>query len=104
MDQGTPLLIKSLLKLGANRRRLIAQLCGGARALFTPDLKQNALNIGQRNVQAAESALRAEGLGILAQDTGGDIGRTVKFYIDNGLVIIQNSQKRDQAPRVRRKI
>jgi chemotaxis protein CheD len=93
VDQGTPLLIESLLKLGARRSRLVAQLCGGARTLFAPNSKSDPLNIGQRNVLAAESALRAEGLRILAQDTGGDMERTVKFYISTGLVTVENPKR-----------
>lgn len=94
VDQGTLLLIESLLKLGAKRNRLVAQLCGGARAAFAPNTRPDPLSIGQRNVLAAESALRAEDLRILAQDTGGDMERTVRFYISTGLVMVENPKRR----------
>jgi chemotaxis protein CheD len=94
VDQGTLLLIESLLKLGAKRNRLVAQLCGGARAAFASNTKSDLLNIGRRNVLAAESVLHAEGLRILAQDTGGDMERTVRFYISTGLVTVENPKRR----------
>ena len=90
VDQGTPMLVESLLELGARRTRLVAKLCGGAKVLSAPGFEDGPLNIGARNVLAAEAALQTQRLQIRAQDTGGDTGRTVRLYIDDGKVTIKN--------------
>jgi chemotaxis protein CheD len=97
VDQGTPLLVESLLRLGARRTRLIAQLCGGAQVLSAPSFDDGVLNIGQRNVLAAEAALRAARLRIHAQDTGGCSGRTVKLHVANGRVTVKSLGLGEQA-------
>ena len=95
VDQGTPLLIEALLKLGARRSRLIAYLCGGARVLSALDL-DDFLNIGERNVLAAESALRTERIRVRARATGGRIGRTVRLYVVDGRVTVKSLKHGEQ--------
>ena len=88
VDRGTPLLIDALLDRGAAHARLIAYLCGGARMFADPGLDDMA-SIGGRNVQAAEVALHCAGIGIVAQATGGRIGRTVNLCVASGQVSIR---------------
>jgi chemotaxis protein CheD len=90
VNQGVPLLIDSLVSLGAEPSRLEAQLCGGARVTVKSAFNShNPLNIGERNVQAARLALQAAGLKLKAEATGGEIGRTVKLHIANGQVTVK---------------
>jgi chemotaxis protein CheD len=97
VDQGVSLLIESLLKLGARRTRLTTQLCGGAQVLSAPGFEEeSALNIGERNLQAAESALKAASIRVSAQDTGGRIGRTVRLYMANGRVTVKSLGRGEQ--------
>jgi chemotaxis protein CheD len=95
VNQGVPLLIDSMIALGAKPSRLTAKLCGGARMVITPGF-DDALNIGERNIQAAKEALKAAGLKIQAQDTGGQTGRTIKFSIATGQVTIRSLGKKEQ--------
>jgi chemotaxis protein CheD len=95
VDHGVSLLIGSLVELGAKRTRLVAQLCGGAQVLNAPGF-DGWLNIGERNVKAARSALRAAGLRIKAQATGGQIGRTVRLYIADGRVTLRSLGRGEQ--------
>jgi chemotaxis protein CheD len=88
VDRGIPVLIDALVALGAKSNRLTAQLCGGARMINDPGFN-NTLNIGRRNVQAAQTALHAAGLELKAKAIGGRAGRTVKLYIADGRVTIK---------------
>jgi len=90
VDQGTRLLIEALLKRGAQRSRLTAQLCGGAQTLSAPGFTEDMWNIGERNVQTAQDTLYAERIWIQAHSTGGGIGRTVRFYIADGRVTVKS--------------
>jgi chemotaxis protein CheD len=92
VDQGTPLLIESLLKRGARRSRLRAHLCGGAQLLDALGFN-DSLNIGERNVLAAEKALRAAGFRVQGRATGGNVGRTVRLYIANGQVTVRSLEQ-----------
>lgn len=91
VDQGILILLKELEKYGAKRRHLIAQLCGGAQVL--PATGFDNLNIGRRNVGVAEAVLRQEGITIVAQDTGGSSGRTVRLHIADGRVIVKDLER-----------
>jgi chemotaxis protein CheD len=95
VDRGAPLLVNSLLKLGASYTRLTAYLCGGAQIISVPDL-DDSLNIGERNVLAAEAALQALGLRVQARATGSHIGRTVRLYIANGQVTVKTLRQGEQ--------
>jgi chemotaxis protein CheD len=90
VNQGVPLLIDSLVSLGAELTRLEGQLCGGAQVAVRSAFNSNTpLNIGERNVQAARLALQAAGLKLKAEAIGGEIGRTIKLHIVNGQVTVK---------------
>ncbi|MCX7680734.1 MAG: chemotaxis protein CheD [Anaerolineae bacterium] len=88
VDQGIQLLLDELERYGAKKRRLIAQLCGGAQVLQANGFDH--MNIGSRNVDVAEAMLSQEGIRVAAQDTGGSSGRTVRLFIADGRVVVKD--------------
>ncbi len=97
VNQGVPMLIAKLVKLGARRSRLTAKLCGGARVLSAPGFEEDdILNIGKRNIQAAQNALKDANIWVKAQDTGGNVGRTVRLYIADGRVTVKSLGQGEQ--------
>ena len=90
VDQGLPMLINALQKLGGDPRRLVAQLCGGAQVLDAPGFDGKLLTIGERNVRAAEKGLEAAGVRQNGRATGGTVGRTVRLYIADGQVTLRS--------------
>ncbi len=103
VDQGIPLFIHALLDLGAHRRRMVVYLCGGADMLTSTGF-ENSLNIGRRNIQAATSVLRAQGLRIHARATGGDVGRTLRLYMETGHVTIKTMRQEERVLVPRRRL
>jgi chemotaxis protein CheD len=95
VDRGIPVLIDALVALGARSNRLTAQLCGGARMINGPGFN-NTLNIGRRNVRAAQTALHAAGLEITAKAIGGRAGRTVKLYLADGRVTVKTLEQAER--------
>ena len=95
VDRGVPLLVEALQEFNAKPNRLVTQLCGGAQLLIIPG--EDGLSIGERNVQAAEEALRAAGFRIQARATGGNSGRTVRFYIASGRVTVRTLGQEEQS-------
>jgi chemotaxis protein CheD len=96
VEQGVPLLLEAMQRISARGSRLIAWVCGGARILSAPGFEQS-LSIGERNVQAAEEALRLAGLRIKSQDIGGRRGRTVKIYAATGRVTVKTLGQSERA-------
>jgi len=88
VDQGVPLLIETLVALGAKPFRLTATLCGGAQMVTAPGLNDK-LNIGERNALVARLVLQAAGVKRVAQAIGGYKARTVKLYLVNGQVMVK---------------
>jgi chemotaxis protein CheD len=89
VDEGVVMLLEELGKWEVRPSRAMTYLCGGAQVLSLPNTN-GAQTIGERNVQAAEAALRAAGLSIRGQLVGGTVGRTVKLYIATGDVTVRS--------------
>ncbi|MCG0238032.1 MAG: chemotaxis protein CheD [Firmicutes bacterium] len=85
-DTAVPALVAQLLRMGAQRARLIAKIAGGARVIHLPG--ESHLDIGARNVEAVKEALRRAGIPLAAEDTGGSYGRTVLFYTGTGQMVV----------------
>jgi chemotaxis protein CheD len=88
VDQGIKLLSESFQQLGGWRYRTQAYICGGARILATHNFG-DIEDIGQRNVQMARATLKAAKFSIEAEAIGGQEGRTVKFSIATGEIVIK---------------
>jgi chemotaxis protein CheD len=82
-DTAVPPLLEAVLGLGARQMRLEAVLVGGA-SMFS--FGGNGLEVGQRNDAAVREALAALRIPVLASETGGSKGRTVRVNVETGLV------------------
>jgi chemotaxis protein CheD len=93
VDSGVAALLDQLNRAGADQRRLIVRIAGGANMLTmasgAPAPFSPVLNIGSRNVEAALAVLAKHKLKIASQEVGGNIGRTVRFYVDGGRMTIR---------------
>jgi len=84
-----PVLVAELERRGARRERLRAKLVGGA-SMFATLLQTNGMNMGERNVQAARTALAALAIPVVAEDVGGDYGRSVRFAPGDGRLRVRS--------------
>lgn len=87
-----PMLLERMERMGASRERIWAKIAGGA-SMFASLLPGGGISVGERNVAAVRNALTAAGTPILAQDTGGDYGRSVYFCVDEGRVEVRSLKK-----------
>ncbi|NLB83053.1 MAG: chemotaxis protein CheD [Synergistaceae bacterium] len=88
-DSAIPDLMKKLLSLGADQRRLKAKLAGGSQMFSLGGTGESLLKIGARNVEACRKALTELNIPILAEDTGGSWGRTVELFTETGLLEVR---------------
>lgn len=92
VDTGIQKMLDELAAQGALRSRIVFRMAGGAQMLNAPGFK-NVLNIGARNIEAAETVFREERLRLSHSDTGGHYGRTVKLHIGSGVVRVRSAGK-----------
>jgi chemotaxis protein CheD len=92
-ESAVPLLLDEMAALGAGpASRLVAKLAGGA-SMFASLLQSGGLNVGERNVIATRAALVRAGVRLVAEDTGGEHGRSVYFHLNDGRVEIRSLKR-----------
>lgn len=80
VDTAVELLHEKLLAAGARPGALRAKLAGGSDMLGLSD----DLTVGERNTSAAEDALATADIPLVATETGGQQGRSLKFETATG--------------------
>jgi len=85
-------LIGDMEKLGANKRRLVAKIAGGAQ-MFSFGSGNDLMRIGERNAIASRKKLKEIGIPLLAEDCGANYGRTIEFYSETGELHIKTIGK-----------
>lgn len=83
-----PTLVEAMKQYGPTAG-LRARLVGGAK-MFAQLLPQGGVNMGERNVLAVRAALAKLGIPIVAEDTGGEHGRSVYFDVATGVVQVRS--------------
>ena len=91
-DTALPVLLSKLLELGANKTRLVAKMAGGAQ-MFAFASAGDSMRIGPRNVESCKEGLKQMGIPLVAEDTGGNYGRTVELDCTTGKFTIRSVQK-----------
>ncbi|RKP55480.1 chemotaxis protein CheD [Cohnella endophytica] len=90
-DTAVPELLKRMMSKGAVTRRLVAKMAGGAQ-MFAFMGGTDTMRIGPRNVEATKQMLEHYHIAVVAEDTGGNYGRTVELNTDNGVFSIRSVQ------------
>jgi len=91
-DTGLPLMIEEMKRLGAVRAHVRVKIAGGAAVMDDKGI----FDIGKRNLLAAKRILWKSSLGAIAEDTGGDISRTVTVRVSDGETLISSGTKQWQ--------
>ncbi|HHY05626.1 MAG TPA: chemotaxis protein CheD [Clostridia bacterium] len=88
-DSGIELLIEELCKNGAQKSRLVAKIAGGAQMFNFPNANKT-MKIGNRNIVAVKNTLKFYKIKLLAEDIGGNYGRTIEFFTKNGQLLVKS--------------
>lgn len=91
-DTAIVILLRKLEAMGASRQRIKAKIAGGAQ-MFAALSNSSIANIGQRNVSAVKTVLQQERIPIIAEDTGKDYGRTLRFSPSDGVMYITSGNR-----------
>lgn len=87
-DLAIPIMVQDMIKKGARLKNMRAKIAGGASMFNFPD-KSIVMDIGNRNGIAVKSALKILNIPILAEDIGGNKGRTLIFDTSSGSLFIR---------------
>jgi len=94
-DRAIPEAIRQLQAKGANPRKLKAAIAGGA-AMFNFGTASH-INIGKDNAAAVREQLRLAHIPIVADDTGGDMSRTLIFELETGEVKVKRAGGQEES-------
>ncbi len=89
VDTGLPLMLQTLLNMGADKKRIIAKIAGGAVLLDDNGM----FRIGERNHIVVRKLLWKNNILISSEDVGGTLARTVYLNINDGKTIIKSAGK-----------
>jgi chemotaxis protein CheD len=87
-DTAIPQLIRDMETAGASKRNLVAKIAGGAQ-MFSFLNGNDTMRIGPRNVDACKAMLMREQIKIVAEETGGNCGRTIEMDTETGMLQIR---------------
>jgi chemotaxis protein CheD len=87
-DTGVALLVEELRRRGAAQHRVVAKLVGGARMFAA--LISSGVNMGQRNIDATRKALYKLNIPVVAEDVGGEYGRSVRLVAATGVLTVRS--------------
>lgn len=87
-DTGIEKLLKDMIGMNAKKSRIVAKLAGGAQ-MFVLSAQLDIMAIGRRNIEASREVLKKLGIPIIAEDVGGNYGRTIELYSETGILKIK---------------
>jgi chemotaxis protein CheD len=86
VDTGVPELFRAVYAIGGLKERIVVRVAGCASPLNAGEM----FRIGQRNYVMLRNLLWKNNILIAAEDVGGTAGRTVRFDLDTGCVVIRS--------------
>ena len=87
-DTGILDLIAEMKKIGSDTKNIVAKIAGGAQ-MFSFNTNNESMKIGLRNAEATRIILFDFRIPVVAEDTGGNYGRTIELSSENGALMIK---------------
>ncbi len=87
-DTGISVLVEDMVRTGARRKKIVSKIAGGSQ-MFSFNDSSDVMRIGSRNVTATKEILRQLNIPLIAEDTGGNYGRTIELFSETGILLIK---------------
>jgi chemotaxis protein CheD len=91
-DSGIPKMFREAYEKGAQKRRLRVRVAGGAQIMD----EQGVFKIGQRNCLAMRKIFWKAGVIVHAEETGGNLARTMRLEIASGRIFLRSPEGPDE--------
>jgi len=88
-DTAIEKLLFLLKESGVDMLNLKAKIAGGAQMFANKNGASDMLKIGQKNADQVLQILNEKKIKVLAQDTGGNYGRTIELHTETGNLLIK---------------
>jgi chemotaxis protein CheD len=85
-----PAIIEKMIEFGSVKKNLQAKIFGGGAVFGNPN---SAMNIGESNINIAQSVLAQEQIRIICEDVGGTRGRKIVYDLFMGTVLVRKLDK-----------
>jgi chemotaxis protein CheD len=89
VDSAITLMVSRMVKRGAAKEKIVAKIFGGAKMFGNVKGSPGVLQIGEKNVESAREKLAELGIPVVAEDVGGNQGRTISFNVSDGTVLLR---------------
>ena len=93
-DTAITALIKELRSMRASPRNMVAKLVGGAKMFLSSD--DFSPGVGKQNITSVKRILKQKRIPVIGENTGGNYGRNVEFYLDSGKVMVRAIGREDK--------
>jgi len=93
-DTAIATLIRELRSRRATPRNMVAKLVGGAKMFLSSD--DSSPGVGGQNIISIKLILKRRRIPVIAENTGGNYGRSVEFYLDSGKVMVRAIGREDK--------
>ena len=87
-DTGILDLIDEMKRVGSDIKNIVAKIAGGAQ-MFSFNTNNESMKIGLRNAEATKAILVDFRIPLVAEDTGGNYGRTIELSSEDGLLMVR---------------
>ena len=94
VDTAIAALITEMRSMKASPQAMVAKLVGGARMFISSD--DFGAGIGEQNIISVKQILEGRQIPLIGENTGGNHGRSVEFYLDSGRVIVRAIGREDK--------
>jgi chemotaxis protein CheD len=91
-DTGIPLMFRRAYELGADKRRMVVVVAGGAQMMDT----DGAFNIGKRNYLAMRKIFWKAGVLVQAEEVGGAVSRTIRLEVGSGKMFLRQGGEKER--------
>ncbi len=89
-DQALTYLLGTLKQKGSDLKKIKAKMSGGAQIFSTET--GNGFDIGKRNIESVKKLLKDANIQLLAEETGKNHGRWVKFDTHTGQLVVKGKR------------
>jgi len=91
-ETAIPLLMQDMVARGARASRITARIAGGA-SMFSNLQPAGTIQMGERNLVAVRAALDLHAIPLVGSAVGGDFGRTVRLFVDDGRIEVSSVRR-----------
>ncbi|MDY6964722.1 MAG: chemotaxis protein CheD [Halobacteriota archaeon] len=92
-DTAIDIELNEMLDLGADDESITAKIIGGAHMFSHVDNDFLQVDVGGKNLEAVKKKLKEASIRIVAEDTGGEHGRSIEFYSTTGKVAVRTTTR-----------